>query len=278
MFRSVLCAGILIAAALAFLPEGAEGQPKNPKAKVEKATVLDYHYMGQMKSISGKLVSIDNKSITVRITFPEYQPNPNYKPGNGQAGNLNRHFNELQVENQRLAASKSPNQAAGHMRQIAHLQNLIGIEMAKANSFNPNNPPFKTINHEKDFDIALQENAVFRKMILPSEYDDTGNLKTYTKEKLAELRGKDPNPKGSYSATAGEFHPGQIVGVYLSPPGKGKTTAPTTKSSSSDDGKGTKKEMDDEVDASKATVRMLVLMQDGTMPATTTDKKGPPKK
>jgi hypothetical protein len=202
----------------------------------------------------------------VQIEFTEWVNNPNFKANNNQFANLMRHQNDLAREQQALSNAKNPRDAQHHMNQIAHLQNTINQEMMKLGNVNPNNMPFKPVQHAKDFDLDIQENVVYRKMFLPQEYDDTGNLKTYSKEQIAELKGKNPNPKDSFSAKSDEFHPGQTVGVYLTPPPK--------KTSTKDDGGKDAKTDDDKMQ--KPTVRMLVLMQEGT--ASSTTDKNPPKK
>ncbi len=68
-------------------------------------------------------------------------------------------------------------------------------QMAKTNG-NPNNQPFMLDHQYKDFDLDLSEKIVVRKMFLETEYDDKGNLKTYTKEELKELKGKDSTKPG----------------------------------------------------------------------------------
>ena len=290
MVRSILGVGAVILGLLAGLPDDAVAQ--NKKTKVEQGTAQDYYYMAQVKSFTGQLISFDDstKTMTVRYTFSEWVPNPNYNAkaaGNQYAhlvqhqNQLTQHQNRLAAEMQHAAASKNPKQAAPHLRnaqhemgQIAHIQNLIGMDMAKLTNVNPNNLPFKAKEHQKDFDLDMQAAVVYRKMFLPQEYDDTGNLKTYTKEKIAELKGKDPNPKGSYSAVASEYHPGQTVGVYLTPPPK-KTSSSSSSSSSTEDNKDAKKSpAEDDGGTPKPTVRMLVIMQDGNLAAApTVDKK-----
>ena len=277
MYRISLCAGGLVLGMLATLPGNVQGQAKNPK--VTQATAQDYFYLGNVKSISAQLLSFDDsaRTITVRIDVPEWVPNPNFKSNNNQYAHLMQHQNHLAAEQAKLAAAKTPTQVNAHMRQIAHLQNLIAQDMARLTNVNPNNLPFKVIQHQKDFDLDLQENIVYRKMSLPQEYDDTGNLKTYSKEKIAELKGKDSTKPG-YSATASEFHSGQYVGVYLTPPKKKASSSSSSSSSSAKDSDKDARDVkgdDSAMMPEKPTVRMLIIMQEGTAPTTTNP---PPKK
>src|SRR5439155_555591 len=78
MHRTTLCLAALILGVLAALPDGAQGQGKK---KIEQATAGDYSYLANQKSVSGQLISFNDsaKTITVRIDFPEWVPNPNFK-------------------------------------------------------------------------------------------------------------------------------------------------------------------------------------------------------
>lgn len=274
MHRKMLCLASLLLGALAVLPSDVVGQQKKNKDQGMAATEQDYHYLEQAKQVTGQILSFEDsgKSVSVRVEATEWVPNPNYRPAatGNQYAHLMQHQTQLAQEQQRLAASKTPGQAQGHMRQIAHLQNLIGQEMGKLNNVNPNNLPFKANKHGKDFDLTMQDNVVYRKMNLTLEYDDTGNAKTFTKDEIAKLKGTDSSKPG-YKATASEFHANQIVFVYLSP--AKKSSASTTTSSKGDtDGK----EKAGTTTMDRPTVRMLIIEKDGAAPATTTNP--PPKK
>jgi hypothetical protein len=242
--------------------------------QAEKAEPKDYYLIQNQKTLAGQLLSFDDnsKSISVRIDFPEWVPNPNYRPNTGAQHNLVVDYNRMQQEAQRLAASKNPKQAQQHYVQIMQLQVRIAQEMARLANGGPNSMPFKQVHHTKDFDFDMQDSVVYRKMFLPMEYDDTGNLKTYSKDKLTELRGKN-DPKGSYAATASEFHPGQYVWVYVNPPKKDGSASSTASLKDKTENKDNKDGKMAEDPAPRPVTRMLVITQEGNLPASTGNAK-----
>ena len=211
----------------------------------------------------------------MRIDFPTSVPNPRYRPNVGAERNLMRDYQQMMQQQAQIMRSRNARQIQQHMMRMAQLENRIQMDMMRAMNSNPNNPPFLQKHNLKDFDFQMQDNTVYRKMFLPQEYDDTGNLKKPTKAEKAKLRGKNPQPKDSYSATTDEFHPGQFVWVYLNKPKK------TSSSSSSSSSSAAKKTKDDEeledTGPPRPTVKTLVLVQEGSLPSSSQNnnrKKG----
>jgi hypothetical protein len=266
MHRKTLCLASLLLGALAVLPSHVVGQQKKNTNQPMAATDQDYVFLEQAKQVTGQILSFDDsaKTVSVRVDGAEWVPNPKYKPMGNQYAQLSQHQTHLAQETQRLAAAKTRAQAQTHMRQIAHLQGQIGQEMGKLSNVNPNNLPFTSIKHTRDFDLTLQDNIVYRKMNLTLEYDDTGNAKTLTKEEIAKLKGTDSSKPG-YKATASEFHANQVVFIYVSP-AKKSTSSSSTSSKEDKDGK----EKTDTVALDRPTVRMLIIDKDGAAPATIT--------
>jgi hypothetical protein len=248
--------------AMVIVPGDVIGQGKKaPKDQPVAATAQDYYLIQNQKSLTAHLQSLDDAkgTVSVRIDFPEWLPNPNYRAAAQNA--LLVEYNRLQHEQQQVQASRSAAAMQQHYTAMKTLQARIAVEMARAN--NAANAPFMQVSHSKDFEFDLQEKAALRKMFLTVEYDDTGRLKEYTAKEKEELRGKN-EPKGSYAAKPGEFHAGQGVWVYLSPPKKESAAAA--------------KEKKDDKNAMppKPTVKMLVIYQDAqqsTAPAAAPKKK-----
>jgi hypothetical protein len=190
------------------------------------ATDADYKSIQKQKELPGKLVAINTGTVTIRVDYPHQEPNPKYKPpkDNNQINQILKTYSDLQVQYQK-AAYGSPKQVAQAQQRIANdmakLQTQytqLVAQVAKTSN-DPNNQPFITITNTKDFDLEIMENCVYRKLNLPFEYDDTGNIKTYTKEEKDALRGDDKTKPG-YSAKAEELAPGQDIKLYLTPPKK----------------------------------------------------------
>jgi hypothetical protein len=270
MHRKTVCLASLLLGALAVLPSDVVGQQKKNTNQPMAATDQDYVFLEQAKQVTGQILSFDDsaKTVSVRVDGADWVPNPKYKPMGNQYAQLSQHQTQLAQEQQRLAAAKTRAQAQGHMHTIARLQGQIGQEMSKLTNVNPNNLPFTSVKHTRDFDLTLQDNIVYRKMNLTLEYDDTGNAKTLTKEEIAKLKGTDSSKPG-YKATASEFHANQIVFIYVSPAKKSTSSSST----SSKDDPDAKEKTGTTVD--RPTVRMLIIEKDGAAAASTT---APPKK
>jgi hypothetical protein len=258
MHRKALGVTAVLLGALAFLPSDVSGQAKNQKNqnKAQIATDQDYYLIQNQKALTGQVLSFDDstKTVSVRIDFPEWKPNPKYKPNAGAQHNLVHDYNRLMQEQQRVANSKNPSQAQQHYVQMMNLQNRIAADMARA-QYGNGQAPFMSVDHLKDFEFTTQDNIVYRKMFLSQEYDDTGNLKVLSEKEKAALKG-DNNPKDSYTANAGEVHPGQGVWLYLTPP---KTTTATTSKDTA------------VTSVPRPTVKRLVIFKEGTVAPSTND-------
>src|SRR5262249_54095002 len=122
---------------------------------------------------------------------------------------------------------------------------------AAATGNNPNNLPFLLKHHYKDFDLDLAEKVSLRKMSLGTEYDDKGNVKTYTKEEKEKLRGKDSSKPG-YEANIDELQTGQQVKVQLKMPKKDNLSSQTPKKEDKDAKEKDKDKADDKADPAPA--------------------------
>jgi hypothetical protein len=270
--KALLRAAVLLAT-MAPLATDVAGQQKNPKNQPNQPTPAqpqDYYNIQAKRNLTAKLLAFDdaNHTISVRIDFFQWVPNPAYKPNTGAQNALVADYNRLQQEQQRLAAAANRKPTAAdwqHYQNALSLQNRIAADMARANSFDPKNPPFIKLDQFKDFDLDLQPNVALRKMFLPQEYDDTGNVKEYTKEQITELRGKN-EPKGSYAAVPSDFHAGQGVWVYLARPKTDNGNAAEKKDEAKDN------------TMPRPAVKMLVAFDNNTAATPTTDSPKKKKK
>jgi hypothetical protein len=255
------------------------------------ATDADYKSIQKQKELSGKLVAIDTMNLTIRVDFPHQEPNPKYKPPKdnnpkspaNQMNQLLKTYNDLQVQYQK-AAFGNPKQAAQAQQRIANdmakLQTQymqLSAQMAKAGGANtdPNNQPFITVTNTKDFDLELMEKCVFRRMVLPFEYDDTGNVKTYTKEEKDALRGDDKTKPG-YASKFEEMAAGQEIKLYLVPPKKKEKDQDAEKPAEKDPkDKDAPKEPDEVL---RPTIKMIAITKDNAATITADDGKDKKKK
>jgi len=246
-----LCCTLPALGLLVLLPSAILAQKKNQEVS-ELATDQDYKGLQSIKDMTGKLAAVNTMSVTFRLDIPHLVPNPKYHP---PKGNANQQYNQLQSiyrQQAQIMATKNPIQRQIKMQQLmatmqsAQYQQLI--QAAVANS-NPNNQPFMLAHQYKDYDLDLSETVAIRKMDLEKEYDDKGNIKTYTKEEKAELKGKDPTKPG-YKAKIEDLATNQYVKIYLKMP---KKTKPYSESDKTEDKAADKdKNLDKDKDLDKA--------------------------
>jgi hypothetical protein len=285
----VFAFGAGLAVLLAFASSDIAAAKKKDKAKDKAAdypaaTDADYKAIQKVKELPGKLVTIDGMNVTLRVDYPHYEANPKYRPPKvtnpNQAGynalanqqfQMWRTYNDIMTQQQKLLTAKNPREYQQAMQRLNNdmiklQQNIMQMnnQMIKAaaagQKLDPNNMPFIVVTNTKDFDLEIQEKVVYRKLILPFEYDDTGNVKTYTEKEKAELRGDDKTKPG-YTAKLEEFQPGQEVKLYLTPPKKKDKDKEKDKDPDADKDKDKDKEkMPEEV--LRPTVNMIVMTKD----------------
>jgi hypothetical protein len=240
--------GGLLAAILAFTSSDLHGQKKNKKDKAPDpgypATDAEYAQIKNVKDLTGTLLSIDmsGRMLTIRVEIPHQEPNPNYKPrapkvpkvgspGYQQANfeyQQYRLYQDIMKQQQILSSAKTPQQRQNAMMKLQldmmKYQQQMAQVMARSGATtpiypggDPNNPPFVTVTSIKDYTLDYKENVNVRKMFLPMEYDDMGNIKKYTDKEKEELRGKDKSKPG-YEAKLEDLLPTQEIKIYLTPP------------------------------------------------------------
>jgi hypothetical protein len=259
-------AGLLAAFALCQSDVLAQKKKNKDNKDYPAATDADYKSIQKQKELVGTLVGIDTANVTIRVEYSHQEPNPKYKPPKGtnlqnQQNQLMKTYNDLQNQMQK-AMYGNPKQQAQAMQRInqdmvkwqqQYANFLAQAAKASANT-DPNNQPFITVKNTKDFDLEIMEKVVYRRMVLPFEYDDMGNVKTYTKEEKDELRGDDKSKPG-YKAKAEDFRAGQEIKLHLTPP------PPKKKDPDAD------KEKDKDAPpepVARPTINMVVMTKDNT--------------
>ena len=158
----VLGFGGLLAILVAFAPSDVVAQKKKDgkdkdKDKYPAATDADYKAIQKQKTLAGKVVSIDNINVTLRVEYPHYEANPKYKPPrvtNPKAANYNaaanqqyqmwKTYNDITRQQQRAALAKNPRDYQHAMQRIsqdmARLQQQVMQQLYLAGA---NPPPFE---------------------------------------------------------------------------------------------------------------------------------------
>jgi hypothetical protein len=265
------------------MPTWVEAQKKDKKPddeEVSKATPQDYGQLNQMKEIVGKLTFAEGnvKSLVLRVQYPTYEPNPNFKKantggggGNNNQGNLAQSYQKLMYDQQKAMNIPNPLQRQQALDKIARDRqqlmmkmyqqpgNTAGFNPGGKNAGNQANMPYLVVNNSKDFELEVQDSVVTRRVYLPTDYDDKGNLKQYSKAELAELKGKDSSKPG-FAAKYDDLAVGQQVKLFLVPSA------------------AKKKVEGEDVPTVKPSVRMVLILQDAPMPGLTAPAKGDKKK
>jgi hypothetical protein len=206
MRKLSIAMGLLLALVLAAPPDAA-GQKK---PKEQAATAADYKFLENVKEIEGEITSLEplTKQMTLKAGYAYLEPNPSYRPNNKANAQYTRRVNQLGRDWQRALAIQNP------LKRIQRLQQL-SVQMQAVQLQAPVGPsPFRPAMAYKDVDADATEEVVVRRLTLPLEYDDKGNVKEYTKEEKKELRGKDPKVPG-YAAKWEDVQVGQKVKLYL---------------------------------------------------------------
>ena len=232
---------------------------KKDKVDVPTATPDDYKALASVKELTGKLMVANTGSggagsITFRLETQHLEPNPAYKGAKGGAAyELNRRYEQVMREYAEVARARNPFEQQRRLinlqRDMARLQQDMarlsgkGVTPPKAGKNDPGNP-FRVTTTGKDYEFDLSDKLVVRWKEPPFQYDDKGEVKTYTKAELAEMRGKDPKIPG-YKAKIEDLLAGQTVKIFLNPPPK-KTKPKDDKVAKADDAK-----VDSKVDDAK---------------------------
>lgn len=282
-FGRVLGFGAMLAVLVALAPSDVSAQKKKDaktKEDAPAATDADYKSIQKQKEIRGTVINIDATSLTLRVEYSHMEANPKYKPPKdnknpaaNQQYQMWKTYTDLQVQMQKAALARTTKEAQQAQQRIAQDMGRLQQQYMQMNAkggaavmkVDPNNSPFISVTNTKDFDLEVQEKVVYRRLVLPFEYDDTGNVKTYSDKEKADLRGDDKTKPG-YTAKADEFAAGTEVKLSLTAPKK------VEKAKDAD-----KEDKDAKVpeEVARPTVNMMVITKDAPASSSTpsTEKK-----
>jgi hypothetical protein len=259
------CAGVGLLLFVVSLAASTHAAP--PKGSGQQTLDADKLAPG---TFTGTVVSIPNtdRMMTINVAYQKLQ----LKPGQNVAGanlGLQRQYNRiLQLQNQLM---RPPSRQHNPMQTMQQLQNAMvqfQIQLARTEA-----NMFQVVNATQKVDFQLEENAKVRIKDLPEQFDEKGNIKRYTAEERAALKGKDKNYPGYESSVEG-LKPGQIVQVKLS---QHKQQRPASNSSSSakDSSKEVEKDKHESTDKDSAhehklQVGLIVILRDiDSLPSST---------
>lgn len=259
---------------------------KKDEPKIESASASDYKALLQSKGMIGTLTALDVKaaSLGVRVDFATLESNPHYKPDHA-ATKFQQQLQGLYRQQQHAQNIKNASQRQERLNRLAQQIQQLQLRLAQhaARDADPNNPngPVKVNHHYKDFDLPCADKVEIRRMILPVEYDDKGNIKTHSNDELAGLRGDDASKPG-FKAKMEDLHSGQVVRLYFAPLKSDDARKDESKKTESDkETKGEKnanansgnKNDADGTPRERPTVSMIVILQDTSADAAPSSKK-----
>jgi hypothetical protein len=246
------------------------GQNPRKSAKPIPATPAERAQLGTLSEVLGKLARVDtassgNKTLALDVLYHYLIPKKTSTAGANPPSGLRpgRHTNfqsqlaGLQQQYRQALNTKNPAtreqrlarimmrmqqlQAQMVMQQLQLQQQMIAQANRAFGRMVKNAPAIGT--GYKEFNMEAVENVVVRRLNPPTEYDNKGNLKTYSKDELERLRGKDKTLPG-YEASLPDLRNGQMVKVYFS-------QAKTAKKEKKDDKNANDPENDDAPAAGK---------------------------
>jgi hypothetical protein len=279
----------------------AAAAPPKGKAAQSKSTPLPNLDADVLRAgtFGGVLVSPPNtdRMVTIKVTYPEVRLKPGAKPPNFrsmEARTMNQIMQEIHRAQQMPRSSGGyrggyhhhPNAFANmmHMQQMyMQGQQRMAQAMARAEQqelrllqqeIRAIQNMYQVVQATRDVDFQLTENVKVRIKDLPEQFDEKGNIKKYTKEELAALKGKDKNLMG-YESSLEALQQGQTLLLALRVHKKPKPATLTTPAAKKD------KEDDKEPDGSlehKMQVTTVVIVKDGNASQSSKPAKGKKKK
>jgi hypothetical protein len=216
--RKVLILGVALLFPLLTV-SSALGQNKKGKGRPvasDPAAPQDYQALAKLSNVQGQISGYDpvNKTMTIRV---EYQvPDPNAKPPKNKVNpnyNSSRAYQQLQREYDQIMRIKNPIQRQNRLNQFAvKLQNQQNKDAAAYMKALQNQANVPTITKAMEFELTLASEVRVARKELELQYDDKGNVKTYTPEELKKLR-DDVLP--GYAAKMDDVMMGQKVYLFL---------------------------------------------------------------
>jgi hypothetical protein len=264
--RRLIGASLLLAI-LVGLPELVDAQAPakkdNQGAPKDSSTLHSGDFSGTLKSTPGS-----DRTFVLTVETKTLQPNG--RPGNLARGNqaLNRVVqlqNQLQQQINRATSTRNPQQQVQALQQAQRLTIQVQVAAAQLNNaagaMGPDGAPpgYKWAIAKQDVEFQTTEEVKVRTLNLPEQFDDKGNVKKYTKEELAELKGKDKNLPG-YESSVEKLESGQKMRVTLVPHKKPAADKEKDKDVEKND---KEKNKDKDIDPEKKMqVKLIVITQD----------------
>ncbi|HTU16852.1 MAG TPA: hypothetical protein VMG10_02215 [Gemmataceae bacterium] len=295
----VILTGLIASAAAAAPPKGKPAKSKS--AAPLPALNADVLRAG---TFNGVLVSPPNsdRMITIKVTYPEVRLKPGAKAPNFRSMEA-KTMHQIMQEMHR--AQQMPHSRGGYrgggrghhyhpnaFANMMHMQQMymqgeqrMAQAMVRAQQqeyqllqreIQAIRNMYQVVQATRDVDFQLTENVKVRTKNVPQQFDEKGEIKKYTREELAVLKGKDKNLMG-YESSLEALQQGQTLLLALRVHKKPKPAKLTTTTNQKD-----KEEQPVETtDASlehKMQVTVVVIVKDSDAPQSSSAKPKKKKK
>jgi len=275
--RRLAASGLLLAAILAvpsvhlYAQKDKKKKMDAPEVKTIDSAKLHGEFTGKLKSTPGSdrlfIVTLETKKLT-----PTGKGNLKGSRGNNAVNRIIQLQNKIANDQAALQRARSPQQLRQYyqnlLRDQQQLQQAI-YQLLNTTQGGGVPPGYKVDTVKQDVEFQSAEAVKVRTMVLPEQFDDKGNLKKYSKEELAELKGKDKNAVG-YESSLEKLEPGMKVKVVLGP-----APAPKKEEKKKDDKEDKDKDKDELNPEKKMQAKQIVILEDA---ASTPAPKGKGKK
>jgi len=275
--RRLVCAVLL--SGLVAVPLELHAQKDKKKmdapAPVDSAK-LTGEFVGTVKTTPGtdRLFIV---TVEVKKLVPTGKNPGAYRGNNGTVNRILNLQNKIARDQAQMQSARNPQQLRQYyqnlIRDQQQLQQAI-VQLSVNLNGNGGIPPgYKIDTTKQDVEFQAAETVKVRTMVLPEAFDDKGNPKKYTKEELAELKGKDKNAIG-YESSLEKLEAGMKVRVTLAPApkkkddNKDKDAKDKDKEAKDKDKEKAKDELDPD---KKMQVKLIVILED---PQVTPKSKG----
>jgi hypothetical protein len=184
-----------------------------PKAPVRQPTIRqpDYNQLNQQFSRQQQMVDLQRQYLEImRIQDPRQKQ----QRMQSWMQSMQRIQMQAMQEQMRRQQQLQVQQAQEMQREMQRQAQRLADNAAKGG-------PFKIESTGRSYEFVLRDDVIVRRMNLPFQYDDKGNVKQYTEKELAKLRGTNPKLPG-FEAKIEELEPGSMVKLYIQPPKEGK--------------------------------------------------------
>jgi len=296
MFRRFIGAGLLTAFTLALpcLTPALAQKKADPKADViDSAKLPAGDHVGILKTTPGsdRMFNLESEQDKIVPVGGKNNGNGNRNPGGNprppRAPNMNR-VNQAQQQIQQaqaqLGSARNPQQAKTAQASMTKAQNnyqtAVLQVMAQSNAqqnftmlaairkYNLSLPTGYKVSKVKSLvEFQGSETVKVRTMVLPEAFDEKGKPKKYTKDELAELKGKDTALPG-YESSLEKLETGQKLRVVLA---ARKKPAAKPKDKDADPDVEEKDPKDKDETEKKMQVKMILILAEA--PALTTSPK-----